>query len=56
MPIPADLYKKIGRSAAGPVCIVAAFDRTTDAIVGLTASSFVIGRARGWQSIKVFAA
>jgi flavin reductase (DIM6/NTAB) family NADH-FMN oxidoreductase RutF len=41
MPIPGDLYKKMGRSAAGPVCIVAAFDRNTDAIVGLTASSFV---------------
>jgi flavin reductase (DIM6/NTAB) family NADH-FMN oxidoreductase RutF len=41
MPIPGDLYKKIGRSAAGPVCIVAAYDRTTDVVVGLTASSFV---------------
>ncbi len=41
MPIPGDLYKKMGRSAAGPVCIVAAFDRNTDAIAGLTASSFV---------------
>jgi flavin reductase (DIM6/NTAB) family NADH-FMN oxidoreductase RutF len=41
LPIPGDLYKKIGRSAAGPVCIVAAYDRTTDAVVGLTASSFV---------------
>jgi flavin reductase (DIM6/NTAB) family NADH-FMN oxidoreductase RutF len=41
MPIAGDLYKKMGRSAAGPVCIVAAFDRNTDAIVGLTASSFV---------------
>ena len=41
MPISGDLYKKIGRSAAGPVCIVAAYDRTSDAIVGLTASSFV---------------
>jgi flavin reductase (DIM6/NTAB) family NADH-FMN oxidoreductase RutF len=41
MPIPGDLYKKMGRSAAGPVCIVAAFDRNTDAVVGLTASSFV---------------
>jgi flavin reductase ActVB len=41
MPIPGDLYKELGRSAAGPVCIVAACDRTTGAIVGLTASSFV---------------
>jgi len=41
MPIPGELYKQIGRSAAGPVCIVAAYDRNTDAIVGLTASSFV---------------
>ena len=41
MPIPGDLYKKLGRSTAGPVCIVAAFDRVTDTIVGLTASSFV---------------
>jgi len=41
MPIPGDLYKRMGRSAAGPVCIVAAFDRNTEAIVGLTASSFV---------------
>jgi flavin reductase (DIM6/NTAB) family NADH-FMN oxidoreductase RutF len=41
MPIPGDLYKRIGRSAAGPVCVVAAYDRTSDAIVGLTASSFV---------------
>jgi len=41
MPILGELYKQIGRSAAGPVCIVAAYDRNTDAIVGLTASSFV---------------
>jgi flavin reductase (DIM6/NTAB) family NADH-FMN oxidoreductase RutF len=41
MPILGDLYKKIGRSAAGPVCVVAAYDRSSDAIVGLTASSFV---------------
>jgi flavin reductase (DIM6/NTAB) family NADH-FMN oxidoreductase RutF len=41
MPIPGDLYKKIGRSAAGPVCVVAAYDRRTDAIAGLTVSSFV---------------
>lgn len=41
MPIHGDLYKQLGRSAAGPVCIAAAYDRNTDAIVGLTASSFV---------------
>jgi len=41
MPILGDLYKQIGRSTAGAVCIVAAFDATTDAVVGLTASSFV---------------
>lgn len=39
--IAGDLYKRLGRSAAGPVCIVAAHDRLSDAIVGLTASSFV---------------
>ena len=41
MPISGELYKQIGRSAAGAVCIVAAYDRTSNAIVGLTASSFV---------------
>jgi flavin reductase (DIM6/NTAB) family NADH-FMN oxidoreductase RutF len=41
MPIPGDLYKKLGRSAAGPVCVVAAFDQSGQTIVGLTASSFV---------------
>jgi len=41
MPIPGDLYKQIGRSTAGAVCIAAAFDARTDAVVGLTASSFV---------------
>src|ERR1700689_5124558 len=41
MPISGDLYKQIGRAAAGSVCVVAAYDRVTDAIVGLTASSFV---------------
>jgi flavin reductase (DIM6/NTAB) family NADH-FMN oxidoreductase RutF len=41
MAITGDLFKKLGRSAAGPVCIVAAFDSSTDVIVGLTASSFV---------------
>src|SRR6266478_1999368 len=41
MPVSGELYKQLGRAAAGAVCIVAAYDRTTDAIVGLTASSFV---------------
>lgn len=41
MPVSGEVYKKIGRNAAGPVCIAAAYDRATDAIVGLTASSFV---------------
>jgi len=41
MPIMGDLYKQIGRSAAGAVCIAAAYDAVTDAVVGLTASSFV---------------
>jgi flavin reductase (DIM6/NTAB) family NADH-FMN oxidoreductase RutF len=41
LPISGDLYKQIGRSAAGAVSIVAAYDRTTDRVVGLTASSFV---------------
>jgi flavin reductase (DIM6/NTAB) family NADH-FMN oxidoreductase RutF len=41
MAITGELFKKLGRSAAAPVCIVAAFDSSTDVIVGLTASSFV---------------
>ena len=41
MPVSGDLYKQIGRTAAGSVCVVAAHDRVTDSIVGLTASSFV---------------
>jgi flavin reductase ActVB len=41
MPISGDLYKQIGRTAAGSVSVVAAYDRVTDSIVGLTASSFV---------------
>jgi len=41
MPIIGDLYKQIGRSTAGAVCIAAAYDAETDAVVGLTASSFV---------------
>jgi flavin reductase (DIM6/NTAB) family NADH-FMN oxidoreductase RutF len=41
VPTSGDVYKQIGRSAAGAVSIVAAYDRTTGATVGLTASSFV---------------
>jgi flavin reductase (DIM6/NTAB) family NADH-FMN oxidoreductase RutF len=41
MPVSGDLYKQIGRTAAGSVCVVASYDRLTDAVVGLTASSFV---------------
>ena len=41
MPVSGEVYKQIGRNAAGPVCIAAAFDRVTGAVVGLTASSFV---------------
>jgi flavin reductase ActVB len=41
MPISGEAYKQLGRSAAGPVSVVAAFDRTSDKIVGLTVSSFV---------------
>lgn len=41
MPVSRDVYKQIGRTAAGSVCVVAAYDRVTDSIAGLTASSFV---------------
>jgi len=41
MPISGEQYKQIGRSAAGAVSIVAAYDKANDRIVGLTASSFV---------------
>jgi flavin reductase ActVB len=41
LPISGDLYRQIGRSAAGAVSVVAAYDRQTDRVVGLTASSFV---------------
>jgi flavin reductase (DIM6/NTAB) family NADH-FMN oxidoreductase RutF len=41
MPITGELYKQIGRTSAGSVCVVAAYDRVTDVVVGLTASSFV---------------
>ena len=41
LPISGEVYKQIGSSAAGAVSIVAAYDRATDTVVGLTASSFV---------------
>jgi len=41
MPVSGDHYKQLGRTAAGSVCIVAAYDRVSDVVVGLTASSFV---------------
>lgn len=41
MPVSGDSYKRLGRSAAGAVSVVAAYDRVTDNVVGLTASSFV---------------
>ena len=41
MPITGDVYKQIGRSAAGAVSIVAAYDRSNGKIFGLTVSSFV---------------
>jgi flavin reductase (DIM6/NTAB) family NADH-FMN oxidoreductase RutF len=41
VPVSGEMYKQIGRNAAGSVCIVAAYDSVTSAIVGLTASSFV---------------
>jgi flavin reductase ActVB len=41
VPIIGDLYKQIGRSTAGAVCVVAAYVAETESVVGLTASSFV---------------
>jgi flavin reductase (DIM6/NTAB) family NADH-FMN oxidoreductase RutF len=41
VPIPGELYKQIGRAAAGAVSIVTARSRDSDAVVGLTVSSFV---------------
>jgi flavin reductase ActVB len=41
VPVSGEVYKQLGRNAAGPVCIAAAYDRATGAVVGLTASSFV---------------
>jgi flavin reductase ActVB len=41
MPISGDIYKQIGRTAAGAVSIVAARDQFKTSIVALTVSSFV---------------
>ncbi len=41
MPISGEIYKQIGRSSAGAVSIITAYDRTSNLAVGLTASSFV---------------
>lgn len=41
MPITSDIYKQIGRAAAGAVSVVAAYDRANDRVVALTVSSFV---------------
>jgi flavin reductase ActVB len=39
--ISGEIYKQIGRASAGAVCVVTAFDRGSDVVVGLTVSSFV---------------
>ena len=41
MPISGDEYKKIGRAAAGAVCVVAAYHTTRNQALALTVSSFV---------------
>lgn len=41
MPISGDTYRQIGRTLAGAVTIVAARERGSNAVVGLTVSSFV---------------
>jgi flavin reductase (DIM6/NTAB) family NADH-FMN oxidoreductase RutF len=41
VPISGDAYKRIGRAAAGAVSIVTAYAHPSDAVVGLTVSSFV---------------
>jgi flavin reductase (DIM6/NTAB) family NADH-FMN oxidoreductase RutF len=41
MPITSDIYKQIGRAAAGAVSVVAAYDRANGGVVALTVSSFV---------------
>lgn len=41
MPVSADVYKQIGRSAAGAVSVITANDTRQNSIVALTVSSFV---------------
>jgi flavin reductase ActVB len=41
MPIPGDLYRRIGRTLAGAVSVVTAYERGSNAVVGLTVSSLV---------------
>jgi flavin reductase (DIM6/NTAB) family NADH-FMN oxidoreductase RutF len=41
MPISGELYRQLGRASAGAVSVVATFDQDSDAIVGLTISSYV---------------
>jgi flavin reductase (DIM6/NTAB) family NADH-FMN oxidoreductase RutF len=41
MPVSGELYRQIGRALTGAVSVVTARERGTDAIVGLTVSSFV---------------
>jgi flavin reductase (DIM6/NTAB) family NADH-FMN oxidoreductase RutF len=41
MPISGDVYRQVGRAAAGAISIVAAHDQDRSAIIALTVSSFV---------------
>ena len=41
MPISGEVYKQIGRAAAGAVSVVTAFEHGTNTPIGLTVSSFV---------------
>lgn len=41
MPITGENYREIGRSAAGAVSVVAAYDAHSDSVAALTVSSFV---------------
>lgn len=41
MPIVGEIYKQIGRTAAGAVSVAAAYDSCSDLVVALTVSSFV---------------
>jgi flavin reductase ActVB len=41
MPVSKEAYRQIGRALAGAVSIVTAVERGSDAVVGLTVSSFV---------------